>query len=169
MGTKTKIVTGIGIMIILLIGVWGIYPPDPLTVVYATPEEGNPSVENPLPPYAYLENEVLVVDISSNNPFYPGEGDGLSVNTTYVFEGVFTIENNQSETGYDEICVRISSKTPKIGFFVDDFEGSWSEVIEVTLQADENVNIGVWVDTHGLPLGDYSESITIEAWGGSCG
>ncbi|NJE77227.1 DUF1102 domain-containing protein [Thermococcus sp. ES12] len=169
MGTKTKIIVGIGILIILLIGVRGLYPSDPITVVYATPEEGNVSIESPIPPYAYSEDGVLVVDISPNNPFYPGEGDGLSVESVYVFENAFLIENNQSETGYKEICVRVSSETPMMGFFIGDFDGSWSDVVEITLHANDSAGVGMRIDTHGLAVGDYTEMMLIEAWGGSCG
>ena len=167
MGTKTKIAAGVGIITVLLIGLWGIYPSDPITVVYAT-ADGNFSIEKPLPPYAYSDEGILVVDISPDNPFYPGYGEGLSVNTTYVFEGVFLIQNNESQTRESEICVRISSETSHIGVFAGNFNGSWSDSIEVTLPANESVEIGTRIDTHGLSLGDYTESLTIEAWGGSC-
>lgn len=172
MGTKRKVSTGIGIMIILLIGLWGLYPPRPLTVVYASVEDGNGqfSIESPLPPYSYLSNEgVLVVDISQDSPFYPGYGDGLSVNSTYVFERVFVIENNESLTGEAEICVRITSEAPTLGFFTGSFDGSWGNVVEVSILAGESVEIGARIDSHGLSLGDYTEDFTIEAWGGGCG
>jgi len=170
MGTKGKILAGIGIMILLLIGVRGLYPTDPITVVYATEDGEIFSIDQPLPPYSHQDgNGFLVVDISRDSPFYPGEGNGLSVNSTYVFGGVFTIENNQSETGYDTICVRISSDFPNMGFFEGSFDGNWDDVIEVTLGTDESVEIGMRVNTTGLGLGDYMSEITIEAWGGNCG
>ena len=172
MGTKRKIAAGVGIIIILLIGIWGIYPSDPITVVYASADGEEFSIESPLPPYAYLNGEgILVVDVSPDNPFYPGPGfgKGLSINSTYVFEGVFVIENNQNLTGEAEICVRISSEVSNIGFFTGTFNGSWSDVVEVTIPANESVEIGARIDTHGLTLGDYTEDFTIEAWGGNCG
>ncbi len=170
MGTKTEVIAGIGIMILLLIGVRGLYPADPITVVYATEDGEAFSIDNPLSLYSHQDgNGFLVVDISRDSPFYPGEGDGLSVNSTYVFDGVFMIENNQSETGYDTICVRISSDSPNLGFFEGAFGGSWADVIEVTLEADESAEIGMRVNTTGLGLGDYMSEITIEAWGGGCG
>ncbi|ASJ08439.1 hypothetical protein A3L11_03995 [Thermococcus siculi] len=170
MGTNRKILAGIGIMILLLIGVMGLRPTAPITVVYATEDGEVLSIDEPIPPYSYQNDDgVLVVDISQDSPFYPGEGEGLSVNSTYVFDGVFSIENNQSETGYEEICVRISSDFPNMGFFVGSFNGNWEEVIEVTLAADESVDVGMRVNTTGLELGDYWNEITIEAWGGNCG
>ncbi|NJE42846.1 DUF1102 domain-containing protein [Thermococcus sp. GR6] len=168
MRTITNIFVGIGIIIFLIMGLEGMYPSEPITVAYATPDGDNVSIENPLPPYAYSSDGIIVVDISPNNPFYPGWGDGLSVNSIYVFEDVFLIENNQSETGYNEICVRISSNSPEIGFFLRSFNGNWSEVVEATILANESIGVGMSIDTHGLPLEDYSDEISIEAWGGSC-
>ncbi|ASJ03880.1 DUF1102 domain-containing protein [Thermococcus barossii] len=172
MRTTKKVATGVGITVILLIGLWGLYPSRPITVVYAIPEDGNGMsfIESPLPPYSYLNDEgFLVVDISPNNPFYPGYGEGLSVNSTYVFEKVFVIKNNESITGESEICVRITSETPEIGFFGGSFDGNWGEVVEVSISAGESVEIGARIDTHGLSTGDYTENFIIEAWGGSCG
>ncbi|WP_148882846.1 DUF1102 domain-containing protein [Thermococcus aciditolerans] len=169
MGTETEVIAGIGIMIILIIGVAGFHSSGSITVVYATPDGEEFSVDSPVPPYSYLDNGILVVDISPDSPFYPGDGDGLSVNSTYVFDGVFMIKNNQSETGYETICVRISSDSSNLGFFEGAFGGSWADVVEVTLGADESAEIGMMVNTTGLQLGDYLSEITIEAWGGSCG
>ena len=168
MRTALKIGAGIGIMLLLLIGARGLYPADPLTVVYAASDGGNLSV-NSLPPYTHDENGFLVVDISPDSPFYPGEGEGLSVNSTYVFEGVFEIANNESETGFSEICVRVSSNDPKLGFFAGSFGGTWSNVVEVTIIGGEKVRVGARITTEGLSAGDYWGDFTIEAWGGACG
>jgi len=169
MRTALKLGAGIGIMLLLLIGARGLYPADPLTVVYAASDGGNLSV-NPLPPYSHLDGDgFLVVDISPDSPFYPGEGDGLSVNSTYVFEGVFEIGNNQSETGFSEICVRISSNDPKVGFFVGSFGGTWSDVVEFSVMDGETIGVGARISTEGLSPGDYWGDFTIEAWGGACG
>ncbi|ASJ11655.1 DUF1102 domain-containing protein [Thermococcus thioreducens] len=169
MKRTTKVGTSIGIIIVLLIGVWELYSADPLTVVYATPENGTLSVDYPVPPYAYSDSGVLVIDISPDSPLYPGYGEGLGANSTYVFNNAFIIKNNQSQTGYSEICVRIGSENQKVGFFVGKFEGNWSGTVEVQLNANDSVGVGVRIDTYGLHLGDYSEGITIEAWGGGCG
>ncbi|AFL94958.1 hypothetical protein CL1_0753 [Thermococcus cleftensis] len=168
MGTKTEFIAGIGIMIILLIGAGGLHSSDPIAVAYATPDGGEFSIDSPVPPYSYSDGGVLVVDISPDNPFYSEGGTGLSINSTYVFDDVFIVENNQSETGYEVICVRISSDFIGIGFFTGPFNGSWYDVVEVSLRADEGTGIGMRVNTTGLELGDYWGEITIEAWGGDC-
>ncbi len=163
-------VIGFGVIILLMGGIGGLYPSNPLTVVYATSEGVNPSINPPVPPYAYSKGGVLFVDVSPENPFYPGYGDGLGVNGTFVFDHVFTIENNRSQTGYDEICVRVTSNAPpNVGLFTGGFGGNWSDAVEVTLAANESTSVGVRIDTHNLTLGDYSDEITIEAWGRSCG
>jgi len=168
MRTALKLGVGIGIMLLLLIGARGLYPADPLTVVYAASDGGGPSI-TPLPPYAHPDGDgFLLVDISPQSPFYPGAGDGLSVNTTYVFEGVFEIGNNQSETGFSEICVKVSSNDPSVGFFVGSFEGTWSESLEFTVEDGEGVVVGARITTEDLSLGDYWGDFTIEAWGGAC-
>ncbi|WP_234394310.1 DUF1102 domain-containing protein [Thermococcus piezophilus] len=68
----------------------------------------------------------------------------------YIFEDAFLIENNQSETSYYKICVRISSDSAKIGFFTDSFDGSWSQVIEAILLANESMG-GGYEDRHQWP------------------
>ncbi len=168
MRTVLKLGAGVGIMLLLLIGARGLYPSDPLTVVYAVSNGGNISI-TPIPPYSHPDdNGFLMVDISPESPFYPGEGKGLSVNSTYVFEGVFGIGNNQSETGFSDICVRISSADPSVGFFVGNFNGTWSESVEFTVGDSENVEVGARISTGDLSLGDYWEEFTVEAWGGAC-
>ncbi|WP_457752231.1 DUF1102 domain-containing protein [Thermococcus sp.] len=168
MRTALKAGAGIGIMLLLLIGARGLYPADPLRVVYASSDGGNLTIK-PIQPYSHPDgNGFLVVDISPDSPFYPGVGEGLSVNSTYVFEDVFEIENNQSETGYSEICVLVSSSDSKMGFFVGSFNGTWSDSVEFTVEAGESVELGVRINTEGLSLGDYWGDFTIEAWGGAC-
>jgi len=167
MGNVTKIAAGIGIVVLLLIGAYGLYPAEPLTVAYATLDDGNVTIESPLPPYAHLDKGVLVVDISPDSPF-SGEGRGLSPDSTYVFNDVFTVTNNVSETGYSRVCVRISSDSPNIGFFEGEFSGRWDGGVEVELAANETIPIGMRVNTTGLRPGDLWSDITIEAWGGGC-
>ena len=168
MGRKRKL-AGIWLLLLLLIAIRGLHRGNPITVVYATADGRNVSIERPLPPYAHHKNGFLMVEISGDSPLYPGSGRGLGTNGTYVFEGVFLIENNESETGYGEVCVRVSSDSRGIGFFTGPFEGTWDDVIEVTLGADESAEIGMRVNTTGLERGDHWDEITIEAWGGNCG
>lgn len=143
----------------------------PLEIVYAIPDGNytNFTLEIPQPPYSYSENGVLVIDVSPNNPFYPGQGEGLSADTVYVFEKVFSIENNVSETGYESICVRISSDSDSILFFSGEFEGSWSSDLQFTINANETVHVGMRIETAGCEIGEEVSNVTIEAWGGTCG
>lgn len=157
------------IMLAVLFFSVGFYK-EPIPVVYALADANNAylSIENPLPPYAYLSDGFLRVDISNQSPFYPGYGEGLSPNTIYVFEGVFEIYNNESETGFGEICVKISSNSSHLAFFEGSYTGFRAQDIEFTVPANQSVPVGVYFNTTGLPLGDYTQGMTIQAFGGSC-
>lgn len=169
-----KLLAGIGLFTIIMSGLFfvNLNSEDSIPVVYAISEatatNGTPSIESPVPPYSYLQDGFLKVDISNESPMYPGFGNGLGKDTVYVFENVFTIENNESETGESEICVTVTSDSAKIGVFEGNFEGSWSQSISVSLLANETAYIGMHIDTHNLTLGDYNSAITIQAVGGSC-
>jgi len=147
---------------------WGVFVVKPIPVVLAVDDSVSVSIENPLPPYAYLSGGYLKIDISNQSPLYPGFGEGLSPNSVYVFNNVFEIYNNESETGFSEICVVISSPVSVIGLFVSPYTGTWNQSIEFEVLANQSVNLGMRFDTTGLPLGDYNQNITIQAFGGSC-
>ncbi|RLF88801.1 hypothetical protein DRN43_05070 [Thermococci archaeon] len=154
------------IMLAVLFFSVGLYK-KPIPVVYAL-DDGYFSIENPLPPYAYLSDGFLKVEISNQSPFYPGYGEGLSPDSIYVFESVFEIENNETETGFGEICVKISSASSNIAFFEGGYTGFWAQSIEFTVLANQSVRVGMRFDTHGMALGDHTQEITIQAFGGSC-
>ncbi len=157
-------------MLVITFFAWGIFVVKPIPVVLAVQDaNASVSIENPLPPYAYLSNGYLKIDISNKSPLYPGFGEGLSSDTVYVFNDVFEIYNNQSETGESVICVTISSPTSVIGFFMSPYDGNWSQSIEFEVHENQSVQVGMRFDTRGLSLGDYTQSITIQAFGGSCG
>ncbi len=169
MGTRTKIMTGVGLAILLIIGIGTIYPGDAIpVVVYGVPDGAGIPIETPLPPYAYLSDGFLRVEISDQSPLYPGYGKGLSKDSVYTFNRIFTVENNESETGFPVICVLISSNSENIGFFESNFSGNWSSELRVEIQANQSVDVGMRFDTHGLELGDYETSIVITAQGGGC-
>lgn len=155
-------------MLVIMFFAWGVFVVKPIPVVLAV--DGNVSVpiENPLPPYAYLSQGYLKIDISNQSPLYPGYGEGLSPDTIYVFNDVFEIYNNESETGESVICVSISSPTSVIGLFVSPYTGIWSQNIEFEVPANQSVQVGMRFNTTGLPLGDYNQNITIQAFGGPC-
>nr|WP_206205466.1 DUF1102 domain-containing protein [Thermococcus sp. MV5] len=148
--------------------VWGVFVVKPIPVVLAVDNNGSPSIETPLPPYAYLSEGYLKIDISNQSPLYPGFGEGLSPDSVYVFDSVFEIYNNESETGFSEICITISSPTSVVGLFVSPYTGTWSQSIEFTVLANQSVQVGMRFNANGLPLGDYNQNITIQAFGGPC-
>lgn len=71
----------------------------------------------PVQPYAYINDAgVLVVDISPENPKWPGYGNGLSPNSEYNFDEVFNVSNDLWEDGM-AIVVRITSDNTDIQFY----------------------------------------------------
>ena len=76
----------------------------------------------PIQPYAYInEGGVMVVDISPNNPNYPGYGEGLSPRSEYNFDEVFEVSNDLWEDNMS-IVVRITSDNPTIQFYGADHD-----------------------------------------------
>ena len=160
--------TVLPIMLVIMFFMWGVFVVKPIPVVLAVDDNVTVPIENPLPPYAYLSEGYLKIDITNQNPLYPGFGEGLSPDSVYVFDSVFEIYNNESETGFSEICVTITSPTSVVGLFVSPYTGSWSQTIEFTVPANQSVQVGMRFDTNSLPLGDYNQNITIQAFGGPC-
>ncbi|KPU63318.1 hypothetical protein EP1X_02955 [Thermococcus sp. EP1] len=156
------------IILIIMFFAWGVFVVKPIPVVLAVDNNGSPSIETPLPPYAYLSEGYLKIDISNQSPLYPGFGEGLSLNSIYVFDSVFEIYNNESETGFSEICITINSPTLTIGLFVTPYNNTWSQSIEFTVLANQTVQVGMRFNTIGLSLGNYDQNITIQAFGGPC-
>ncbi|WP_297436481.1 DUF1102 domain-containing protein [Thermococcus sp.] len=76
----------------------------------------------PIQPYAYInEGGVLVVDISPDNPNYPGYGQGLSPNSEYNFDEVFEVSNDLWENNMS-IVVRITNANTAIQFYGADHD-----------------------------------------------
>ncbi|GAB6136331.1 DUF1102 domain-containing protein [Thermococcus henrietii] len=76
----------------------------------------------PLQPYAYINSGgVLVVDISPDNPNYPGYGQGLSPNSEYNFDEVFEVSNDLWENNMS-IVVRITNANTAIQFYGADHD-----------------------------------------------
>ncbi len=71
----------------------------------------------PIQPYAYInDGGVMVVDISPDNPNWPGYGNGLSPNSEYNFDEVFKVSNDLWEENMT-IVVRITSNNTGIQFY----------------------------------------------------
>ncbi len=76
----------------------------------------------PLQPYAYInDGGVLVVDISPDNPNWPGYGNGLSPNSEYNFDEVFQVSNDLWEENMT-IVVRITNTNTAIQFYGADHD-----------------------------------------------
>ncbi|ASJ15438.1 DUF1102 domain-containing protein [Thermococcus radiotolerans] len=121
----------------------------------------------PLQPYAYITGKgMLVVELSKNNTefkrlvkegFDPGEG--VSPNSTYVFEEVFGVSNDLWEQ--TPICMEISySGDGGILFFEGDYvpgQTVGSDHLKVTIMPGDVARIGMILDSTNMNAG---ESIT---------
>lgn len=164
------------VLVVIMLIFIGSYLERPLLVVYAVEDSvenseensvGGNLIEKPVNPYSYRDG-FLKIDISKDSPLYPGYGEGLSPDSIYVFEDIFEIENNVSETGADIICVTITSDSPEIALFINSFEGIWFDEIEFTVESNSSVKVGMVFNTGGLELGDIYRVIGIKAYGGVC-
>ena len=132
----------------------------------------------PLQPYAYISDAgVLVIDFSTENPNYPGYGDGISPSAEYNFDEVFEVSNDLWEDNMT-IVVRITSSVTGIEFY--GHEGDVHEVANGTVVsssdvADEDVcfvvgpndavKVGIDISTDGDTPGDvWDEHMTIKAY-----
>ncbi|WP_297470030.1 DUF1102 domain-containing protein [Thermococcus sp.] len=127
----------------------------------------------PIQPYAYInDGGVLVVDISPNNPNYPGYGQGLSPNSEYNFDEVFAVSNDLWEDNMS-IVVRITNANTAIQFYGADHDihdVSTGAVVYASdmakndvcflLSPGEAVKVGMDFDVGNLPL-NTTESSTI--------
>lgn len=133
----------------------------------------------PIQPYAYItKNGMLVIELSKNNAewkrlvkegFDPGEG--VSPNSTYVFEEVFGVSNDLWEQ--TPICMHIVySGNGGIKFFVDEYIPGVTEGVTdlyVTIMPGEVVKIGMIIDSTGLEAGDSIEGqLNFYAVAGEC-
>ncbi len=128
----------------------------------------------PLQPYAYLNNGKLTIEISPNNPNYPGYGDGMSVNTIYVFEEMFNVSNElwENENGDFPVCVQISINQ---GDGIEVFAGNYSNPIsgpdtqvQFTVYHDEPVPVGFVFNNTDKEMGTQSVQMSINAEAGAC-
>ena len=132
----------------------------------------------PLQPYAYIDNEtgVLVVDISPDNPNYPGYGMGLSPNSEYNFDEVFEVSNDLWENM--SIVVRITNDNTAIQFYGADHDIHYTATGAIVYRSDmakndvcfvvgsgESVKVGMDFTPGNAALNTTQAStIHIEAW-----
>ncbi len=131
----------------------------------------------PVQPYAYInEDGLLVVDISPNNPNYPGYGMGLSPKSEYNFDEVFNVSNDLWENM--TIVVEISSDNDAIQFYgadrniysvdtgelADSSDTAKSDVC-FTVGPGEAVSVGMDFTIGGnLPGSSINSHMTIKAY-----
>ena len=114
------------------------------------------------PPYA----TDLKIDISTNNPNYPGYGDGVSLETVYSFDDAITVKNNASKTGLDTVCVSLVSKSDKLSFYLKG--GTVSRTVNITLHDNESRSVGIVINTSLSELGVEEITYSVFVYEGEC-
>ncbi|WP_297475346.1 DUF1102 domain-containing protein [Thermococcus sp.] len=127
-----------------------------------------------LQPYVTYDAGKLYVDISQYNPNHPeGGGNGMSPNTTYVFEEMFQVSNElweNNKTSYP-ICVAITSQHSDVLLFAGDYDdpiAGPSNNLVFTVEHGNPVPIGMIFDNTNSTEGNYQLEIHIEAIAGAC-
>lgn len=101
----------------------------------------------------------LTIDITENNPNYPGYGKGLSPGTVYRFDGLLTIENNNDFP----VCVVLQSQSDLVNFYTD---GESLPAISFTLAVNESMSVGV--EFNAAELGMTEEYYSVQIMEGGC-
>ncbi|NJE30407.1 DUF1102 domain-containing protein [Thermococcus sp. 18S1] len=127
----------------------------------------------PIQPYAYItDNGMLVIDLSHNNGnWQEGYGEGVSPNSTYVFEEVFGVSNDLWEQ--TPICMEITySGGDEVTFFEGDYvpgQTVGSDHLFVTIMPGDVVRIGMIINTTGVSAPDSLDGqIQFYAVAGEC-
>ncbi|AAB89180.1 DUF1102 domain-containing protein [Archaeoglobus fulgidus] len=111
-------------------------------------------------PSPYGSNEEnLTIDITENNPNYPGYGKGLSPGSTYRFDDLLRIENGN---GFP-VCVVLHSQSDLIRFYTS---GEALQTISFSLAVNESISVGV--EFSSTELGLMEESYSIKTFEGEC-
>ncbi len=128
-----------------------------------------------LQPYVTYNNGNIYVDISDNNPHHPDwGGDGMSPNTTYVFEELFQVSNElweNNQTNYP-ICVNIKSNQDNVLLFAGDYSSPVAgpaHNIEFTVEHGDPIPVGMIFDNTNSTLGLDQFQMSFEATAGACG
>ena len=127
----------------------------------------------PLQPYAYINsNGMLVIDLSdANDNWEEGFGEGVSPNSTYVFEEVFGVSNHLWEE--TPICMNITySGSGGILFFEGDYipgTTTGATNLYVTIQPGDVARIGMIITSDNLDAGTSLDgNIAFYATAGAC-
>jgi len=149
------------------------YEADRTVTVNITTDDSELIDLDPIQPYAYLNNGKLTIEISPNNPNYPGYGAGMSHNTTYVFEEMFNVSNDlweNNETDFP-ICVDIAISGSGVQIFAGNYDNPTAgpdTQIQFTVYHDSPVPIGFVFDNTCQTLGGHQATMTITAQAGAC-
>jgi len=111
-------------------------------------------------PYAVNE-DTLAINITENNPNYPGYGNGLSPGTVYRFDDLLIIENNNDFP----VCVELESQSDLIEFYTDGMPPL--PAISFTLAVNEHMSVGVEFNA-AEQLGLMEEYYSIQILEGGC-
>ena len=127
-----------------------------------------------LQPYVTYDAGKLYVDISQYNPNHPEwGGNGMSPNTTYVFEEMFEVSNElweNNETEYP-ICVNIKTSHPDVLIFAGTYDNPIAgpaHNINFTVTHGNPIPIGMIFDNTGSTEGSYQFQMSIDAQAGEC-
>jgi len=128
-----------------------------------------------LQPYVTYDAGKLYVDISQYNPNHPTDGgNGMSPNTTYVFEEMFHVSNElweNNETSYP-ICVTIKTQHEGVTIFAGTYEepvAGPASNIQFTVEHGDPIPIGMIFNNYNVSMGSYQFQMSIEAVAGACG
>ncbi|NJE25738.1 DUF1102 domain-containing protein [Thermococcus sp. MV5] len=139
-------------------------------------------------PYAYINDDgKLVIDISKDNPNWPGNPDseyydpnwtdemgiGISVSSNYNFDHVFYVSNHLWEN--KNITVRIVSSSAKVAFFHPEgvIYGTYTgetptesdeAITDICFVLEHGTELGISMEFEGGELGEHNSTITIYAW-----
>lgn len=128
-----------------------------------------------LQPYVRYDAGKLYVDISHNNPNHDG-GDGMSPNTTYVFEEMFNVSNElwENEQGDYPICVTLSGvpQNENVQLFAGTYDNPIAgpgTTITFTVTHDSPVSIGMIFNNTNVANGtSHQFDLSITAVAGAC-
>ncbi|WP_297509134.1 DUF1102 domain-containing protein [Thermococcus sp.] len=128
-----------------------------------------------LQPYVTYDAGKLYVDISQYNPNHPNwGGNGMSPNTTYVFEEMFEVSNELWENNATDypICVTIKSQHNGVLLFAGNYTSPIAgpaNNLQFTVYNGNPIPVGMIFNNTNSTLGSYQFQMSFEAVAGTCG
>ncbi|NJE49396.1 DUF1102 domain-containing protein [Thermococcus sp. 9N3] len=127
-----------------------------------------------LQPYVTYDTGKLYVQLNKYNTNRPeGGGEGMSPNTTYVFEEMFQVSNElwENDNGSYPICVTIKTAHADVLIFAGTYDSPIAgpaHNINFTVTHGNPIPVGMIFDNTNSTLGDYQFQMSIEAVAGEC-